>query len=120
MSDEFTEVVDRGVELLDRYSPYGDTWPYEVNLLELDMSDWRSCVLGQLYDGDYSSGVRELGHAAGWVNASFMTFGVRHGFEVKTGDGIHRTLTDYTALRDAWRNRIELLRAERGIPPTSA
>lgn len=116
MSDEFTEAVNRGVELLDRHSPDGIMWPYRIDLAELDVADWRSCVLGQLYGGDYVTGVRELERATGETHVGWLTFGVRHGFEVSAGDGTYRTLGDYEGLRRAWLTRIESLRAERRLP----
>lgn len=116
MSAEFTEAVNRGVELLDRHLPDGVMWPHRVDLDELNMSDWRWCVLGQLYDGDYATGTSELTRATNDTVHGWLTFGVRHGFEISAGDGVYGTLSDYSTLRDVWRDRIESLRAERPLP----
>lgn len=120
MSNEFTEAVERGVSVLDAHASDGPLWIHRVDLDRLVMMDWRDCVLGQLYEGDYVTGLHTLVALTRFPGTD-VSFSTRHGFEVDVADdGVVRSSTDYARLTDTWRDRIELLRAERAIPPTSA
>lgn len=121
MIERFTKEITRGVELLDLYSPVGVSWPYEIDLRRLDMSDWCGCVVGQLYDEGFTFGLEELVRAAG-LRVDLSTFANQHGFDVSPlsiETGVVVTL-DYAQLGREWVAVIELLRAGRAIPPTSA
>jgi hypothetical protein len=49
MAGDLLERVDRGAALLDEYDP--DWWEV-IDLDRLDISSWRSCVLGQLAEAN--------------------------------------------------------------------
>lgn len=46
---EMEEAVDRGIEYLNRIHP---GWKQKINLEDLDMSNCKECVMGQVF-GDY-------------------------------------------------------------------
>lgn len=66
MTTTATDLVNRGVELLDRRwadtrpDDRGEDWRAELNLDRLNIEDNRDCVLGQLY-GTYWDGYETLG-----------------------------------------------------------
>lgn len=116
MSTEFDEAVTRGIQVLD--DARGLTWPHEIDCAELAQYDWRMCVIGQLYD-EYALGLFELMRRTDWSGTP-VSFGIHHGFEIETGDGVYRTLADYDALTRIWRERVELLRVARSANSVDA
>ena len=54
----FKTVLKRGFKFLDKNNP---GWEKEINLRELNMKNCCNCILGQLYDGNYYTGVEILG-----------------------------------------------------------
>lgn len=79
--------VARGVALLDADRP---GWRHLVDVKQLDMWDYKRCVLGQVY-GDYLSGVRELG---------------LHAFFADTDNGFYPYRGEGRVLARQWRRVI--------------
>jgi hypothetical protein len=104
----YDDVVTRGVKLLDERTSFGVSWPFHVDINRLNLVEWNCCVLGQLF-GNYFDGVTEL----------MLLHPAQYGFDLDNAVG-PVSLEHYARLTDAWRTRIELLRAERAMPPTSA
>lgn len=59
---DINERVSRGVELLDEKVPQ---WWNDIDIDDLDMCNPHFCILGQLFDQDYSGGREALGIAFG-------------------------------------------------------
>jgi hypothetical protein len=116
MSDSFAEEIARGIELLDAHSPMGVSWPYAVDLSQLDMSDWSRCVVGQLYGGGFTFGLEELMRAER-THAGVSTFATMHGFDISP---LTRTMSmvDYVQLGREWISVIKRLRVERSTSLT--
>lgn len=59
LEQSYRTLVNKGVELLDSYFGSRSTWLNEIDRDQLDMTDTKTCVLGQLF-GDYFIGVNKL------------------------------------------------------------
>jgi hypothetical protein len=88
--------VAAGAALLDTARP---GWPALVDLNVLDIADWRSCILGQLY-GRYTGAARVL-----FDRTDIIDSAVAHGFD--TGRfSAPEDETETSALTAAWRKLI--------------
>lgn len=81
------DCVARGARLLDDHRP---GWRESVDAARLDVSDFHSCVLGQLY-GSFSAGLTQLGLRLDGARIE------EHGFDVLLGD-----TGRYPAVQGAW------------------
>jgi len=94
-------VIERGMALLDASAP---GWEWRVDLDDLDLSSCTLCVVGQLYAGDYSGGLRALGEEDGsWIVPREVGFALSDG---------HHAMT-YGGLTTAWRRAIRARRRAR-------
>lgn len=95
-----SDLVDRvqlGVFFLDDTQP---GWRDKIDILELDVNSFGSCVLGQLYrgrgiswrsDGDYDRGLWELHDWLAGQNLANLDFApVRAGFDGEIGDDMKK------------------------------
>jgi hypothetical protein len=97
-----------GAALLDQQRP---GWHHQVDGDRLDLEDWRSDVLGQLF-GSFGAGVHKL--TGGLSEAAVDAWTVAHGFDVDDTDLVLSAgpRAAYQALTDAW--RAELARRQGG------
>lgn len=58
--DFFEAEIKNGVDVLDEYDP---DWIFVINDKALDMEMPNLCIIGQLFDGSYSTGLRSLEYA---------------------------------------------------------
>lgn len=91
------ERVRKGAELLNKLEP---DWLIRIDSAHLDISDSRSCVLGQLF-GHFSEG-------AGILGCSHKEL-VSHGFASTSrgGGASYKAYEEYNKLTDAWMDYIE-------------
>lgn len=90
-------------KLLDEHVP---GWAEEIHLLDLDMRSPRLCVVGQIYNGEFGQGVREMCVLFGrpipfWgdpLDAVAEEMGLEH---IRGTDS-----PDYSALQIAWHEEI--------------
>ena len=94
--------VAAGAALLDQRRP---GWHQQVDLGRLDLEDWRTDVLGQLY-GTFGVGVHKL--TPGLSEAEVDAWTVAHGFDVDDTDlGLSAgPRAAYQTLTDAWRDEL--------------
>lgn len=100
-----TAAVARGAKLLDKRVP---GWARKVKLTMLNIASSANCVLGQLFEGSYGQGAREL-FSGGSFLASYENEwrqSIRHGFLAPTGN--------IAALTEAWKDQVRARRA--GLP----
>jgi hypothetical protein len=97
-----------GAALLDQQRP---GWHHRVDGDRLDLEDWRSDVLGQLF-GSFGAGLHKL--TGGLSKAAVDAWTVAHGFDADDTDlGLSAgPRAAYQALTDAW--RAELARRQGG------
>jgi hypothetical protein len=91
-----------GAALLDRHRP---DWHQQVDGDRLDLEDWRTDVLGQLY-GTFGVGVHTL--TPGLSEAEVDAWTVAHGFDLDDTDLglLAGPRGAYQALTDAWRDQL--------------
>jgi len=97
-ASELTSAAHEGALLLDEKRP---GWENEIDVDQLDMGSYKSCVLGQLHHGDYSKGLGQLG---------IDSFGddARLGFDnflLRAPSGSTREAL-YQALTEDWKKEI--------------
>ena len=92
----YQPVVEDGAKLLDQKRP---GWANEINTETLEMHDFYSCILGQLY-GHYFTGIDLL---------KIQIKGDAWGFNVR-GFNVHRNPSLYQALQSAWLVEIKMRR----------
>jgi hypothetical protein len=85
--------VQRGAQLLDEKVP---DWRSKIDVERLDISDFRDCILGQLF-GSYRTGLREMGLAS-------ILVGVDYGFDMNLDVVLDINLR--AELHELWRNEI--------------
>ena len=93
-----------GIELLKK--KWGDDWVDHIDLDEFDLQDGSSCVLGQLYGGNYVNGLNALN-----INGK----GGLYAFDddgIGDLDGFTEDVWD--DFETVWRQQIAALQAERG------
>ncbi len=88
--------VTSGAAILDAQMP---GWERGVDLGTLDIRSTCNCVLGQLFNGSYVDGVRELFLQEEGINAA-LTTSHRHGF------GSPHSLFKGSAESNAWFNEL--------------
>lgn len=97
MSDvNMRERAERGAALLDTVRPY---WYESISIGALDISDCRTCVLGQVY-GDYAAGLKEL-----FPDASSFRSTASDGDELSantTSDYYGYSMFDVSMMRGHW------------------
>lgn len=93
---EVLEQVKRGIQILDQ--KYGPDWPCHIDLETLNITDYKVCVLGQLYGG-YAAGCDEIG----------ITYSEsrEYGF-LPAPTGLDAEITN-----EIWQEKIDLLQSER-------
>jgi len=93
MNTRINEAVTRGVTLLDAKRP---GWAQRIDVSILNIASSRMCIVGQLYDGDFSEGLEQLGIGTG---SGSYGFGAVCNLE---GDGECTCLKSLGLLKDAW------------------
>lgn len=89
-TDEQMADIERGATFLNDFFKT-DRWKERIDLATLDMGNYRSCIIGQLYDGAYNEGLDalEIENEADVLLYGFDVFG---GYDA-----------DLVELTDAWR-----------------
>lgn len=106
------ERVARGAALLDEKlfdavaRERGNDWRYAIDLARFSILSSASCVLGQLYDGDYAAGLDALGITDMDNSAAGLT-AADYGFDLRVGD-----LISGAQLEAAWVELLEAAQAE--------
>lgn len=97
------EAVERGIARLDERLPnwFNDE---KLNLEELNMGDFRKCLLTQL-KGGYCEGLAFLGIATG----------VNYGFDLPSWTPLYEWPDRYKILTDVWIEAIQECRKFQGI-----
>ena len=108
---DFTEEIDRGVELLDRKVP---GWERGINTERLALVSGSRCVLGQVARSQWGVQCASSRHSPFGVamNKLRLSAADSYGFYLPSGVGRFEPLA-WRQLTRQWKQRIEALRTER-------
>ena len=91
--NDYTERVQRGINLLNQHSPY---WLNRLDLENLYMDQEHQCILGQLF-GSYAKGKNKLG----------LVVGCEHGFVIRFEEDFENFVDLEDALLEAISKELE-------------